>query len=57
MSNPMDIGVEQGLISLDADQKNIIYTAQDKRLRCNDSEEKVRANAYHYGLVTEPLPA
>ena len=60
MSNLMDIGVEKGLISLDADQKNIVYTAQGKRLRCTDPEEKVRANAYlslvlYYGYSPEQI--
>lgn len=60
MNELIDKGVAKGLISFDADQKNINYKVQNKRLRFNDSEEKVRANAYlslvlEYGYVAEQI--
>jgi type I restriction enzyme M protein len=60
MSNQIDIGVEQGLIGLDVDQKYITYIAQGKRLRYSDPEEKIRANAYlslvlEYGYAPEQI--
>jgi type I restriction enzyme M protein len=46
MNQLIEQGVAKGLIAFDADQKNIAYKAQNKLLRFNDPEEKVRANAY-----------
>lgn len=53
-------GTAKGLIAFDAEQKNITYKAQNKRLRYSDPEEKVRANAYlslvlDYGYVPEQI--
>jgi len=60
MSTLIDQGIAQGLIAFDTDQKNIIYKIQNKRLRFNDPEEKVRANAYlslvlEYGYTAEQI--
>ncbi|RKT42753.1 hypothetical protein BDD21_0048 [Thiocapsa rosea] len=44
MTTLIDKGLEKGFIAFDAEQKNITYIIQNKRLRFNDSEEKVRAN-------------
>ncbi len=60
MTNLIDQGVAKGLIAFDAEQKNIAYKAQNKRLRFNDPEEKVRANAYlslvlEYGYTAEQI--
>ncbi len=60
MENLMKKGVEKGLIVFDADQKNITYKVQNKRLRFSDPEEKVRANAYlslvlEYGYSAEQI--
>lgn len=52
MNELIDQGVAKGLISFDAEQKNINYKVQNKRLRFNDPEEKVRAKAY-LSLVLE----
>lgn len=46
MSKLIELGIEKGHIALDADQKNILYTTQGKRLRFTDPEEKIRAHAY-----------
>lgn len=53
-------GILKGLIAFDVDQKNITYKIQNKRFRFNDSEEKVRANAYlslalEYGYSPEQI--
>ena len=53
-------GLAKNLISFDADQKNITYVRQNKRLRLTDPEEKVRANAYlslvfDYGYSAEQI--
>lgn len=53
-------GLAKKLISFDADQKNITYIRQNKRLRFTDPEEKVRANAYlslviDYGYSPEQI--
>lgn len=59
--NPLiDQGLAKGLIAFDADQKNITYKTQNKRLRYNDPEEKVRAGAYlslvlEYGYTPEQI--
>ena len=45
MNELIDQGIAKGLIAFDIDQKNINYKIQNKRLRFNDPEEKVRANA------------
>ncbi|MDO9168731.1 MAG: N-6 DNA methylase [Methylobacter sp.] len=60
MDQLLDQGIAKGLIVLDADQKNISYKTQNKRLRFNDSEEKVRARAYlslvlEYGYTPEQI--
>lgn len=60
MHNLIDQGITKGLISFDTDQKNINYKIQNKRLRFNDPEEKVRANAYlslvlEYGYTAEQI--
>ena len=60
MDQLLDQGIAKGLIALDADQKNISYKIQNKRLRFNDSEEKVRARAYlslvlEYGYKPEQI--
>lgn len=46
MNELIEKGLIKGLISFDAEQKNITYIRQNKRLRFTDPEEKVRANAY-----------
>ena len=46
MNDLLKQGLEKNLINLDADQRNITYVRQNKRLRFTDPEEKVRANAY-----------
>lgn len=53
-------GIAKGLIAFDTDQKNINYKIQNKRLRFNDPEEKVRANVYlslvlEYGYTAEQI--
>lgn len=53
-------GIANGLIFFDADQRNITCKVQNKRLRFNDAEEKVRANAYlslvlEYGYAPEQI--
>lgn len=60
MNELIATGIIKGLISFDADQKNITYKIQNKRFRFNDSEEKVRANAYlslalEYGYSPEQI--
>lgn len=60
MENILQLGVTKGLIAFDADQKNITYKVQNKRLRFSDPEEKVRANAYlslalEYGYAPEQI--
>ncbi len=60
MNELIDKGVAEGLISFDAEQKNINYKIQNKRLRFNDPEEKVRAKAYlslvlEYGYSPEQI--
>lgn len=60
MNELIDRGIATGLIAFDVDQKNIIYKAQNKRFRFNDSEEKVRAIAYlslvlEYGYTAEQI--
>lgn len=54
------IGMKKGLIAFDADQKNITYKTQNKRLRFSDPEERVRARAYlslvlDYGYAPEQI--
>lgn len=58
MNDLLQQGLAKNLISFDADQKNITYVRQNKRLRFTDPEEKVRANAYlslviDYGYAPE----
>ncbi|MGR8935734.1 MAG: N-6 DNA methylase [Gammaproteobacteria bacterium] len=53
-------GIAKNLIVLDAEQKNISYKTQNKRLRFTDPEEKVRARAYlslvlEYGYSPEQI--
>jgi len=60
MTNLIDQGVAKGLIAFDAEQKNITYKAQNKRLRFSDPEEQVRANSYlslvlEYGYTAEQI--
>ncbi len=60
MNELIDQGAAEGLIAFDADQKNITYKVQNKRLRFSDPEEKVRANAYlslvlEYGYSPEQI--
>jgi type I restriction enzyme M protein len=60
MNNLIEQGVSKGLIAFDAEQKNIAYKAQNKRLRFSDPEEKVRAQAYlslvlEYGYPPEQI--
>lgn len=60
MNELIDRGIATGLIAFDVDQKNILYKAQNKRFRFNDSEEKVRAIAYlslvlEYGYTAEQI--
>ena len=45
MNELFDQGIQQRLIAFDHEQKNIIYIKQNKRLRYNNPEEKVRADA------------
>ena len=52
MNELLQQGVAKGLISFDADEKNVTYKAQNKRLRFSDPEERVRANTY-ISLVLE----
>lgn len=60
MNKLIDQGFAKGLIAFDADQRNITYKTQNKRLRFSDPEEKVRANAYlslvlEYGYTAEQI--
>lgn len=60
MENQIERGVNQKLIAFDAEQKNIIYRAQNKKFRFSDLEEKVRAEAYvslilDYGYLPEQI--
>jgi type I restriction enzyme M protein len=60
MDQLLEQGIAKGLIALDADQKNISYKTQNKRLRFTDPEEKVRARAYlslvlEYGYTPEQI--
>ncbi|EKF9399725.1 N-6 DNA methylase [Vibrio cholerae] len=60
MNDLIEKGLTKGLISFDAEQKNITYIRQNKRLRFTDPEEKVRANAYlslvcDYGYSAEQI--
>jgi type I restriction enzyme M protein len=60
MDQLLDQGITKGLIALDVDQRNISYKIQNKRLRFNDSEERVRACAYlslifDYGYSPEQI--
>lgn len=60
MNELFDQGIQKSLIAFDAEQKNITYKVQNKRLRFNDPEEKVRANAYlslvlEYGYTAEQI--
>ncbi|MBL8512275.1 MAG: restriction endonuclease subunit M, partial [Betaproteobacteria bacterium] len=53
-------GIEKGLISFDADRKNITYQKPGKRLRYINPEESVRAKAYlslvlDYGYDSEQV--
>ena len=45
MNELIEKGLIKGRISFDAEQKNITYIRQNKRLRFTDPEEKVRAHA------------
>lgn len=38
--------LQEGIISLDSEEKNIVYAAQNKKYRLSDPEELVRASAY-----------
>jgi len=60
MDNLIEKGIVQGLVTFDADNKNITYKVQNKRLRFSDPEERVRANAYlslvlEYGYRAEQI--
>ena len=60
MNELFDHGIQKSLIAFDAEQKNITYTRQNKRLRYSDPEEKVRARAYlslvlEYGYLPEQI--
>ncbi|EKO3437246.1 TPA: restriction endonuclease subunit M [Vibrio fluvialis] len=60
MNDLIEKGLTKGLISFDAEQKNITYIRQNKRLRFTDPEEKVRVNAYlslvcDYGYSAEQI--
>lgn len=60
MNDLVKQGLLNNLIGFDADQKNITYIRQNKRLRFTDPEEKVRANAYlslviDYGYSPEQI--
>lgn len=60
MDQQLAIGMQKGLIAFDADQKNITYKTQNKRLRFSDPEERVRARAYlslvlDYGYAPEQI--
>ncbi|WP_114716646.1 restriction endonuclease subunit M [Vibrio cholerae] len=60
MNDLIEKGLTKGLISFDAEQKNITYIRQNKRLRFTDPEEKVRAYAYlslvcDYGYSAEQI--
>jgi type I restriction enzyme M protein len=60
MDTLVQAGIEKGLIAFDADQKNIAYKVQNKKLRFTDPEEKVRARAYlslvlDYGYAPEQI--
>ena len=60
MDQQLAIGVQKGLIAFDAEQKNITYKAQNKKLRFTDPEERVRARAYlslvlDYGYAPEQI--
>ena len=53
-------GIAKGLVIIDVEEKNVTYTKQNKRLRYNDPEEKVRASAYlslvlEYGYLPEQI--
>ena len=53
-------GIKAKLVKLDAENKNIIYIAQNKKYRFNDPEESVRAGAYislilDYGYPQEQI--
>lgn len=60
MDQLLNQGISKGLITLNADLKTITYKIQNKRLRFNDSEEKVRVRAYlslviDYGYSPEQI--
>lgn len=60
MNELFEQGIQKSLIAFDAEQKNITYVKQNKRLRYNDPEEKVRARAYlslvlEYGYAAEQI--
>jgi len=60
MNELLEQGIQKNLIAFDADQKNISYIKQNKRLRYSDSEEQVRARAYvslvlEYGYQPEQI--
>ena len=60
MDDLIKVGLEKQLIRFDLDQKNITYVRHNKRMRFNDSEEKVRAKAYislvlDYGYASEQI--
>lgn len=60
MDQQFEQGAAKGLIAFDADQKNITYKIQNKKLRFSDPEEKVRAKAYlalvfDYGYTPEQI--
>jgi len=42
----LERGISSNLVHLDEDSKNVIYIAQNKKYRLNDTEELVRALAY-----------
>lgn len=50
-------GIEAKLISIDADNKNVSYRAQNKKYRLSDPEEIVRASAYVSLVLDYEYPA
>lgn len=59
--NPLvEQAIDKGLLAFDDDRKTVTYVKQNKRLRWNDSEERVRARAYaslvlEYGYAAEQI--
>ncbi len=50
-------GIESQLISIDSDNKNVSYRAQNKKYRLSDPEEIVRAGAYVSLILDYDYPA